>query len=171
MTYDNFENTPVWQEAARLYELTEDLLEDAAFRSSSAFRDQLDRAALSVSNNIAEGFERGTTNELVYFLYVARGSAGETRSMLRVKLRRITDGALKSQIANLIACAVSCSRQLRGWAGSLQDSTIPGQRHLNERTRRDYQQRRRAEEFKKELLRNLSPGHPLRKDAEERGLL
>jgi four helix bundle protein len=171
MTYANFEDTPVWLEAARLYELTEDLLETAAFRASPAFRDQLDRAALSVSNNIAEGFERGTTNELLYFLYVARGSAGETRSMLRVKLRRIAAANLKSQIADLIACATSCSRQLRAWADALQNSPIPGQRHLNERTRREYQQKQRAAEFQKELLRRLPPGHPSRKDAEERGLI
>src|ERR1051326_4151480 len=169
MTYENFEDTPVWQEAARLYELTEDLLENKAFRATSAFRDQVDRAALSVSNNIAEGFERGTTSELIYFLYIARGSAGETRSMLRVKLRRIKEESLKPQISDLIACAKSCSRQLRGWAGSLQDSDIQGQRHLNERTRRDFDQKKRAAAFQKELLRKLPAGHPLRKSAEERG--
>ena len=171
MTYENFEDTPVWQEAARLYELSEDLLENPAFLARNAFRDQLDRAALSVSNNIAEGFERGTTSELLYFLYVARGSAGETRSMLRVKLRRIRDAALKSQISALIACAISCSRQLWGWAESLQNSDIQGQRHLNERGRRDYDQKKRAGEFQKQLLGKLPPGHPLRKDAEERGII
>jgi four helix bundle protein len=170
MTYTSFEDTPVWQEAARLYELTEDLLENRAWRITSGFRDQLDRAALSVSNNIAEGFERGTTNELLYFLYVARGSAGETRSMLRVRLRRVSDPKLKSQISELIACAVSCSRQLRGWADSLQNSDIPGQRHLNERTRRDYDRQKRSAEFQKHLLRLLPPGHPLRKDAEKKGI-
>jgi four helix bundle protein len=171
MTYESFEATPVWQEAARLYEMTEELLESTAFRASSGFRGQLDRAALSVSNNIAEGFERGTTSELLYFLYVARGSAGETRSMLRVKLRRVADAALKSQMTDLIARSLSCSRQLRGWADSLQNSEIAGQRHLNQRSRRDYDQKRRAAEFQKELLRKLPPGHPLRKDAEERGVI
>ena len=171
MTYENFEDTPVWQEAARLYELTEDLLENSAFRAGNGFRDQLNRAALSVSNNIAEGFERGTTNELLYFLYVARGSAGETRSVLRVKLRRIRDVALKAQISDVIACAISCSRQLRGWADSLQNPEIQGQRHLNQRTRRDYDQKSRAREFQKELLRRLPPEHPLSKDARERGII
>ena len=85
MTYENFEDTPVWQEAARLYELTEDLLADDTLRATAAFRDQLNRAALSVSNNIAEGFERDTTSELLHFLYIARGSAGETRSMPTVE--------------------------------------------------------------------------------------
>ena len=171
MTGDSFEDTPVWQEAAQLYELVEELLENAAFRARAGFRDQLDRAALSVSNNIAEGFERGTTNELLYFLYVARGSAGETRSMLRVKLRRIGDAALKAQMTKVIQCAISCSRQLRGWADSLQNSEIAGQRHLNERSRHDYEQKKRGQEFRKVLLRKLPPGHPLRKDAEERGVI
>jgi four helix bundle protein len=53
------------------------------FNRHSGLRDQLERAALSVSNNIAEGFERGSTNELLAFLYIARGSAGEVRSMLK----------------------------------------------------------------------------------------
>ena len=82
MTYQRFEDLPVWQKAAELYELTEDLLDDEHFQASRGFRDQLDRAALSVSNNVAEGFERGTTNELLAFIYIARGSSGEVRSML-----------------------------------------------------------------------------------------
>jgi len=82
MTYERFEDLPVWQKAAELYEATEDLLENSDFRVSRGYRDQLDRASLSVSNNVAEGFERGTTNELLQFLYYARGSAGEVRSML-----------------------------------------------------------------------------------------
>lgn len=94
MTYQRFEDVPVWQEAARLYEATEDLLEDNSFSATRGFRDQWNRAALSVSNNIAEGFERGTTNELLAFLYIARGSAGEVRSMLCLKERR----ARKSQL-------------------------------------------------------------------------
>jgi len=175
MTYQRFEDVPVWQKAAELYEATEELLGNDLFEASRGFRDQLDRAALSVSNNIAEGFERGTTNERLAFLYIARGSAGEVRSMLTLKLRRAQKcnwkPDLKSQISNLISTAESCSRQLRGWADSLQNSEIKGQRHLNEKTRREDNQRKRAAEFQKELLRKLAPSHPLRKDAEQRGLL
>jgi len=74
---------PVWQEAARLCNRVLDLLETPELSLSAAFRNQLERAALSVSNNIAEGFERVTTQELAAFLAIARGSAGEVRSCWR----------------------------------------------------------------------------------------
>ena len=57
-----------------------DLLEEPNLPLSPGYRNRLDRAALSVSNNIAEGFERVTTNELNAFLAIARGSAGEVRA-------------------------------------------------------------------------------------------
>jgi four helix bundle protein len=159
MTYERFEDLPVWNKAAELYELTEDLLDDKSFRASSGFCNQLDRAALSVSNNIAEGFERGSTNELLAFIYIARGSAGEVRSMLSLKSRRANKMSwtadLKSQISNLRSAAESCSRQLRGWAESLQNSAIKGPRHLTDKSRQAYDQKKRASELQKELLRRL----------------
>jgi four helix bundle protein len=86
MTYKRFEDLPVWQSAVKflldLYAFS-DSVEDL-LRRRSDLRSQFERAALSISNNIAEGFERGTTNELIAFLYIARGSAGEVRSMLCV---------------------------------------------------------------------------------------
>src|SRR5947207_6496920 len=156
MTYQRFEDLPVWQEAARLYEFAEELLENETFKATRGFRDQLDRAALSVSNNIAEGFERGTTNELLAFIYIARGSAGEVRSMLCLKERRARKAnwpaGLKSQISNLKSVAESCSRQLRSWADSLQNSEIQGQRHLNERSRGAFDQKKRASDLQKRLI-------------------
>lgn len=175
MTYERFEDLPVWQTAAELYEHTEALLQHPAFQATKGYRDQLDRAALSVSNNIAEGFERGTTNELIHFLYIARGSAGEVRSMLLVKERsarkRFLPVDLKSEISRLKSLAESCSRQLRAWADQLQNSDIKGQRHLTERSRQEVEEKKRAENVQRELLRRLPQDHPLRKDAEERGLI
>ena len=78
--YQRFEELPVWQEAARLYEAATDLLETPGLPLTSGFRSQLDRAALSVSNNIAEGFERNTTGELLSFISIARGSARACRA-------------------------------------------------------------------------------------------
>jgi four helix bundle protein len=167
MTYQRFEDLPVWCEAARLYELADDFLENAPPRMRHSFRDQFERAVLSVSNNIAEGFERGTTNELLQFIYIARGSAGEVRSMLCLLLRRTWAAHLKSQISNLKSTAESCSRQLRGWADSLQNSDIKGQRHLNNQVRAEDDQKRKAIALQKKLLANLPANHPLRRKEAE----
>jgi four helix bundle protein len=70
--YNRFEELPVWQEAGRLYNSVLDFLEEPGVPLSAGFRNQLDRAALSVSNNVAEGFERSTTNELLSFIAIAR---------------------------------------------------------------------------------------------------
>jgi len=174
MTYKRFEDLPVWQKAAELYEATEQLLEHRNFDASRGFRDQLDRAALSVSNNIAEGFERGTTNELLTFIYIARGSAGEVRSMLCLRERRARKANwpadLKSAISNLKSIAISCSKQLRAWADHLQNSEIRGQRHLSHRSRRELDQKKRAAAFNEELLDKLPPSHPLRVAKQKRVL-
>jgi len=166
-TYERFEDLPVWQEAARLYEAVDTVLSAHPKGISRSFADQLERATLSVSNNIAEGFERGTTNELLSFLYIARGSAGETRSMLCLLERKPTLNNLKSQISDLKSSAESCSRQLRAWAETLQNSDIPGTRYLNDDVRRREQQKKRAADVQQRLLDALPPNHPLRRRPEE----
>lgn len=166
-TYERFEDLPVWQEAAKLYEAVDALLAARLTGISRSFADQLERAALSVSNNIAEGFERGTTNELLMFLYIARGSAGETRSMLCLLERKPGLQHFKSQISDLKSSAESCARQLRAWAETLQNSDIPGTRYLNDDVRRREQQKKRATEVQQRLLDALPPNHPLRRLKEE----
>jgi four helix bundle protein len=162
-TYSRFEDLPVWQEAIRLAEGCEDFIEVAKGCITWSKRDQLDRASLSVSNNIAEGFERGTTKELLAFLYIARGSAGEVRSMLCYFERRAKLKDFKSKISNLKSLAESCSRQIRAWADHLQNSDIKGQRHLNDKTRAIDERRKQSEDFQKKLIESLPIGHPLRR--------
>jgi four helix bundle protein len=151
MTYERFEDLPVWKAAIELGLRIFALTDDRVFSSSGGIKDQVRRAVISISNNIAEGFERGTTNELLMFLYIARGSAGEVRSMLRFLDRWPHAEHLKSEISDLIALAESCSRQIRGWADNLQNSDIKGQRHLNDKTRAAFQARRRADEFAEQI--------------------
>jgi four helix bundle protein len=173
MTYERFEDLPVWQAAADLYEQTEELLELESLRCTRSFKDQLDRASLSVSNNIAEGFERGTTNELLAFLYIARGSAGEVRSMFVLLKRKIArkriPAALLPSIEKLLKLAESCSRQLRAWADSLQNSDIKGQRHLNDGVRRKTEAKKNEGDFRKLMLSKLSADHPIVVAAKARG--
>ncbi len=147
MKYNRFEELPVWQSSIELAVQTYTLTAKPRFRGHRSLQDQIERAAVSVSNNIAEGFERGTTQELLTFLYIARGSAGEARSMLCFLERLPGFADLKSEISNLKSLAESISRQLRGWADSLQDSQIKGQRYLTEKARRAQQATREREEF------------------------
>ncbi len=167
MTYSRFEDLPVWKEAIRLADGVYDMTESEMWKGSYSLRDQLERAALSVSNNIAEGFERGTTNELLAFIYISRGSSGEVRSMLCFLERRKKFSHFKSQISNLKSIAESCSRQLRGWADHLQNSEIRGQRHLNDQSRKEYLSRKDAAAFERELMETLPPDHPFRKFKEK----
>jgi four helix bundle protein len=147
MKYDRFEQLPVWQTAVDLAEAVYAMTEHKAFVMPGDLCSQLRRGALSISNNIAEGFERGTTAELLTFLYIARGSAGEVRSMLIFCGRSARFSHLKSQISNLKSQAESCSRQIRGWADSLQNSDIAGQRRLTDQSRIAYESKQRAENF------------------------
>ncbi len=133
MTYERFEDLPVWKAAISLAEEIYALTEKPPFQRKYSLRDQIERAALSISNNIAEGFERGTTQELLTFLYIARGSAGEVRSMLCFLERLPAFKYLKSEISNLKSESEGISRQLRAWSDSLQNSEIKGQRYLNEK--------------------------------------
>lgn len=60
------------------------LTAEGDFKRDFGLRDQLQRAAVSVPTNIAEGFERASRKEYLQFLNIAKGSTGEVRSLLRV---------------------------------------------------------------------------------------
>lgn len=151
MAYKRFEDLPVWNSAIELASLVYDFTSKSEFTGRYSLKDQLERATVSVSNNIAEGFERGTTQELLTFLYIARGSAGEVRSMLCLLERLKAFINLKSEISNLKLKSEGISRQLRGWADSLQNCEIKGQRYLTTRSRKQSQAAKDREEFLKEL--------------------
>lgn len=84
MSIEKFEDIIAWKKAGELSVLIYD-----QFRSCKdfGFKSQIERAAVSVMNNIAEGFERRTNKELKNFLYIAKGSCGEVRSMLYLALK------------------------------------------------------------------------------------
>jgi four helix bundle protein len=149
--YTRFEELPVWLAATNLAVRVFALGAKAPFRRQRALRDQIKRAALSVANNIAEGFERGTTQELITFLYIARGSAGEVRSMccLIERIDGLSD--LRSEISDLKSSAESIARQVRAWAQSLQDSPIKGTRYLTSKNRKIDEARRERDAFLQEL--------------------
>src|SRR5271167_2663639 len=119
MKYGRFEQLPVWQAAIDLAAAVYALTEKPPFRGRYSLRDQIERAAVSVSNNVAEGFERGSKQELLTFLYIARGSAGEVRSMLCLLEKIPALAGIAAEILRLKASAESISKQLGAWIRSL----------------------------------------------------
>ena len=79
MAIEQFEDIIAWQKSK---ELTTEVY--GFFKNSRdySFRDQIQRASVSIMNNIAEGFERKSNKEFKQFLYISKGSCGEVRSML-----------------------------------------------------------------------------------------
>ncbi len=77
--YQRFEDLPVWNDAIELAVRLLRISQAGRLNGIGDLKSQLERAAISISNNIAEGFERGTNQELITFLYFAKGSAGEVQ--------------------------------------------------------------------------------------------
>lgn len=140
-----------------------------AFKGTGDMANQIQRASLSISNNIAEGFERGSNAELVQYLYIAKGSTSEVRSMLRIMLLMNAFDEQQTQINRFLSVTEDISRQLGGWVNSLKNSKIKGQKYLNDKTRHDYeldQRRRKAIEKLDESKRQLEA--KLKAEAERR---
>jgi four helix bundle protein len=75
---ENFEDIEAWKEARLLVGEVYGLFSN---NKDFGFRDQIQRAAISVMTNIAEGFDRGTNKEFCQFLIISRGSASEVKSL------------------------------------------------------------------------------------------
>lgn len=81
MKIEKFEDINSWQKAKVLSIIT---YKNFSGNKDYSFRDQIQRSAISIMNNIAEGFERSGNKEFKYFLFIAKGSCAELRSMLYV---------------------------------------------------------------------------------------
>lgn len=81
MRVNNFEDLICWKKSK---DLTIKIYKEPITIRDNSFNSQIKRASVSIMNNIAEGFERSTNKEFKYFLFVAKGSCGEVRSMLRL---------------------------------------------------------------------------------------
>lgn len=153
MKYQRFEELPVWKSGSQLGAGVYALTEKPEFQKRYNLRDQIERASVSVSNNIAEGFERGSNQELLAFLYIACGSAGEVRSILCLPDEIPAFRTLESESQDLKEKAQSISRQLGAWIRMLRESNLKGERYVNEKTRRIDQKARERPEFLEELKR------------------
>ncbi len=78
MRVEKFEDIIAWQKSKDLTEYIYKVFRDCRDYS---YKDQIQRASVSIMNNIAEGFERKGDKELKHFLFIAKGSCAEVRSM------------------------------------------------------------------------------------------
>lgn len=81
---DKIEDIVVWQLAIELINTIYKITNSTNFNKDFALRDQIRKSAISIPSNIAEGFERNSTNQFIYFLVIAKGSAGELRTQLLI---------------------------------------------------------------------------------------
>ena len=114
MKVNRFEDIIAWQKSKELAANIYTIFNDS---KDYSFRDQIQRAAVSIMNNIAEGFERKSNNEFKQFLYIAKGSCGEVRSMLilALELKKIT----KDEYTKQHTLAEEISKMLSGFIKTL----------------------------------------------------
>ena len=81
-----FEDLEIWKKARHLTSEVYRVTSQGAIRRHFALRDQLQKSAISIMSNIAEGFERDGNREFIQALYIVKGSSGELRSQLTIAL-------------------------------------------------------------------------------------
>jgi len=86
MKVERFEDLEIWKEARILVDEVYKLSSSEKLKKDFGLNDQIQRSAVFIMNNIAEGFERDSNKEFISFLFFAKGSAGEVRSMLYIML-------------------------------------------------------------------------------------
>jgi|SRR3972149_9445871 len=152
-TAKSFEDLFVWQKARELVNCIYSFTRTPAFTKDRGLTDQITRAAVSVLSNIAEGFERGSKEETVYFLYIAKASCGEVRAQLYVAFdqKYIT----KSECERGMDLCRFTSSLISNFIESLKASP-----HKGIKFKRPIDKER--EEFEKQLLSYLPADHPLR---------
>lgn len=118
MSFKRFEDIPVWKAARELVKNVYMATRQAKFSRDAGLCDQIQRASVSITSNIAEGHERGTTPDLIQFLFYAKGSCGEVRSQL---YNAEDVGYLSaSQGVQLREASADISRQIHAWITSMQ---------------------------------------------------
>ena len=96
------------------------ITENSNFKKDFDFVRQIRRASLSISSNIAEGFERNTDKEFIYFLYIAKASAGEVRSQLYLAFD--LEYIIKEEFGMLLNSVTEISKSLSGFIKYLESS-------------------------------------------------
>lgn len=111
--FNSFEEIISWQKAREFNKRIYLVTESPAFKKDFELVKQIRRASISITSNIAEGFERNTDKEFICFLYVAKASAGEVRSQLYLAFD--LDYITKQEFDKLLESVTEISRLLSGF--------------------------------------------------------
>lgn len=112
-TIERFEEIKAWKKAIELNDLFYPMTEQLPFSRDFSLKDQMKRSCISISSNIAEGFERESNNSFIYYLRIAKGSAGEFRSQLYVARNR--QYISESEFKQLYNAAEETSKMISGF--------------------------------------------------------
>lgn len=150
-TVSKFEDLLAWQKARTLTKEIYKALKDCR---DFGFKDQIQRAAVSVMSNIAEGFESGTRQEFLNFLYIAKASAGEVRAQ---SYAAYDIGYLHIETFKYLnGLAEECSKLIASFIRGLKVSKFEGSQRKSEKTKAQIE----MEEFEEKTLESLKEGNP-----------
>ena len=132
-SYKRFEDLPIWQKARsfskKIFEIT---LEDK-FSKEIRLCSQIRAASGSIMDNIAEGFERNGNGEFKQFLYIAKGSCGETRSQIYrafdygfISEKQFEDFISEKQFEEMKSLSEEISKSINSFIDYLNNTEIKG---------------------------------------------
>ena len=121
---NRFEDLEAWKIAREITRTVYGVSRNERFARDFGLRDQICRSSVSIMSNIAEGFERDGDKEFANFLSIAKGSAGETRSLLYVALDQ--NYISESEFNSILGRLIENSRVISGLSNYLRQSELKG---------------------------------------------
>src|SRR3989344_2086088 len=119
MKITRFEDLGIWKLSLKLTKKIYDITSKKKFSRDFGLRDQIRKAIISISSNIVEGFEKNNNNELIRFLKIAKGSAGEVRNQLYIAL--VVDYITREEFDALNQELETLSKQIGGFIVYLEE--------------------------------------------------
>jgi four helix bundle protein len=124
-TIKQYEDLIAWQRARQLVRFVYDISKSRHFEMDRGLQDQIRRAAVSVMSNIAEGFDRGTKQEFLNYLFIAKGSCGEVKT--QIYIAHDVGYIENSTFRNGIGLCDEVSRLLQSFIGKLKSGGLAGE--------------------------------------------
>lgn len=121
---NRFEDLEAWKIAREIVRAVYGVSQNERFARDYGLKDQIRRSSVSIMSNIAEGFERDGDREFANFLSIAKGSAGETRSLLYVALDQ--NYISESEFNSISGRLIENSRVISGLSNYLRQSELKG---------------------------------------------